>query len=141
MGVDIDPQGASVEIRDRGGLIVYNGQTPATLSLKHSNGFFRKATYQVKLSLEGYLPKTVVVDSHLNGWYFGNVLFGNLVGFLIVDPMTGAMYKLKSTLVDEKLVPQGSGAALDPGSPTSTLRIIALKDVPVEQRKDLVRLP
>ncbi|HXB93776.1 MAG TPA: PEGA domain-containing protein, partial [Puia sp.] len=139
VGVDTEPQGANVEIRDRKGMMVYHGRTPATLRLKHSSGFFRKATYQVKLSMEGYLPKTIVVDSHLNAWYFGNVV--GIVGFLIFDPVTGAMYKLDNTEVDEKLAPQGSGAAFDPGSGATTLRIVALKDVPDERRKDLVRLP
>ena len=27
----------------------------------------------------------------MNGWYIGNILFGGLIGFLIVDPLTGAM--------------------------------------------------
>ncbi len=35
-----------------------------------------------------------VIDSSLSGWYIGNLLFGGIVGLLIVDPATGAMWKL-----------------------------------------------
>jgi hypothetical protein len=30
----------------------------------------------------------------MDGWYIGNILFGGLIGILIVDPLTGAMWKL-----------------------------------------------
>ena len=33
-------------------------------------------------------------DAYLNGWYIGNVVFGGLIGLLIVDPETGAMWRL-----------------------------------------------
>ncbi len=31
----------------------------------------------------------------MNGWYWGNFAIGGLIGFLIVDPLTGAMYRIK----------------------------------------------
>jgi len=139
VGIDTTPQGASLQILNRQGLIIYNGRTPATISLKHGSGFFKKASYQVKLSMEGYQPKVVVIDAHLNGWYFGNLLFGGVIGFLIIDPATGAMYKLNNTYVDETMAPQAAGAGLP--AATQTLKIIALKDVPAKWRKSLVKLP
>ncbi|KGQ53534.1 hypothetical protein IO44_11000, partial [Gallibacterium anatis str. Avicor] len=36
----------------------------------------------------------VNVTPKIDGWYIGNILFGGIVGLLIVDPITGAMYKL-----------------------------------------------
>jgi len=30
----------------------------------------------------------------MSGWYWGNILIGGLIGMLVVDPLTGAMYKL-----------------------------------------------
>jgi hypothetical protein len=124
VGVDTTPQGATVQIFNRKGEIVYNGHTPATLSLKHASGFFKKASYQVKLSMDGYEPKTVVINAHVNGWYWGNLVFGGVIGFLIIDPATGAMYKLNNDYVDEKM----------------TLKVVTLKDIPAGWRKDLVRL-
>lgn len=40
----------------------------------------------------------------MDGWYFGNILFGGLIGFLIVDPATGAMYTLKPDTLNVHLV-------------------------------------
>ena len=34
------------------------------------------------------------IDGAINGWYFGNIIFGGLIGMLAVDPATGAMYTL-----------------------------------------------
>jgi hypothetical protein len=36
----------------------------------------------------------VPLTADIDGWYFGNLLFGGLIGILIVDPATGAMWKL-----------------------------------------------
>jgi hypothetical protein len=137
VGVDTTPQGADVQIINRNGQIVYNGHTPATLSLRHASGFFKKASYRVKLSMEGYQSREVVIGANLNGWYFGNIVFGGVIGFLIIDPMSGAMYKLKNVYVDEKMIPQAAGT----GPVASTLQIVALKDVPEEWKGNLERLP
>ncbi len=80
------------------------------------------------------------VDAHVNGWYFGNILLGGVLGMLIIDPATGAMYKLNATNVDEKLTPSAATSAL-PGPEPRSLQVLALKDVPAEWRGKLVQLP
>ncbi|WP_174263189.1 CsgG/HfaB family protein [Citrifermentans bemidjiense] len=35
----------------------------------------------------------------MNGWYWGNIVFGGVIGLLIVDPATGAMWKMDDTLM------------------------------------------
>ena len=35
-----------------------------------------------------------ILESEVDSWYFGNILFGGLIGMLIIDPATGAMWKL-----------------------------------------------
>ena len=106
-GIDTDPKGATVQILDRRGKTVYEGQSPVTRTLNNSAGYFRRAIYTVKISMAGYQPKTIEVGAHLNGWYFGNVLIGGALGMLIIDPLTGAMYTFSNseTQMDEKLVP------------------------------------
>jgi hypothetical protein len=135
-GIDTEPKGANVEIVDRHGKTVYQGQTPVTKTLKNSAGFFKRATYTVKLSMDGYQPKTIVLDAHLNGWYFGNLLIGGVLGMLIIDPATGAMYTFSNadTQLDEKLTPLST-------SDVPVLKVIELKDVPADRRRDLVKLP
>jgi hypothetical protein len=139
VGVDTDPQGATVKITNRKGNVVYEGQTPATVSLKNSNGYFQRGIYQVDLSMEGCQTHHVTISAHLNGWYFGNVLIGGALGMLIIDPLTGAMYKLDQKFVREKMTPK-TAAISSPGDGNG-LKIYALRDVPADWQGHLQKLP
>lgn len=77
-------------VRNESGEAVHSGRTPQTVMLKSGNGFFDGATYRVEFE-EGNIVK---IDSSLDPWYFGNILFGGLLGMVIVDPLTGAMWEL-----------------------------------------------
>lgn len=62
-----------------------NGNT-----LKAGSGFFRGERYVVTATLDGETG-TATLTPGMDGWYIGNILFGGLIGILIVDPATGAM--------------------------------------------------
>src|SRR5690606_29560195 len=97
------PRGAKIKITDKKGQIVYQGKSPTNLRLKSGGGYFTKAQYQVSLSSPGYDEKIVTIDFKLNGWYFGNLLIGGVLGMLFIDPLTGAMWKIQDPVVDETL--------------------------------------
>src|SRR5687768_12623825 len=90
--VQSTPSEASVKVRNTKNAIVFQGQTPTTVTLRSSAGYFQKAKYTFDFTKPGYKPASVVMQADLNRWYFGNVLFGGLMGSLIIDPLTGAMY-------------------------------------------------
>ena len=72
------------------------------------------------------------VTAGLNGWYFGNILIGGLVGMLIVDPLTGAMYRMPATIhVDATALAQGE---------SRSLTIASIETLSPEQRAKLVRI-
>jgi hypothetical protein len=73
---------------------VCRGTTPASVTLDASAGYFDGQKYTVTFSKDGYDPTTVQIDSRINGWYVGNIVFGRFIGWLIVDPLTGAMWAL-----------------------------------------------
>jgi len=75
------------------------------------------------------------VKCSLNGWYFGNIIFGGLIGLLIVDPATGAMYRLDVNYIDEPLTPTNTTA--DKGQ---TLKIMDINDLSQDMRSHLVSL-
>jgi hypothetical protein len=87
------PSGAKVTVK-KNGISVYQGLTPSMVTLSASNGFFQPAKYQVEFTKNGAPTQTIPLTSDIDGWYFGNILFGGLIGMLIVDPATGAMWKL-----------------------------------------------
>lgn len=88
------PSEASFEIYNASGEKIHRGITPQSVVLNSSYGYFKGEQYTIELEKEGYKNKTHFINSSLDGWYFGNLLFGGLVGMLIVDPLTGSMYNL-----------------------------------------------
>ena len=68
--------------------------TPSTVTLKAGSGFFRSSDYQVEVRKDGHEQRAALIPARTDGWYFANIIFGGLLGMLIVDPATGAMWHL-----------------------------------------------
>lgn len=103
--LNTDPQGAKVTIVDmkKGGTVM-NAETPCVATLQRGNGYFSSAKYKIVFEKEGYDRREILLDGNANGWYVGgNILFGGLIGWLIVDPLTGAMWTLEPEAVTERL--------------------------------------
>lgn len=83
----------------------------ATMKLVRGASYFTPHSYRVKLSKPGYRPSTVNIDSGMNGWYFANIAIGGLVGMVIVDPLTGAMFRLVPRVDEALLTPSGEDVA------------------------------
>lgn len=100
-----DPDGAKVSVYDSYGQLVGGGKTPVTIPLQKGDGYFKSAKYRVVFEAEGYDKKEIWVSGSLNaGWYLGgNFLVGGLIGWLIVDPLTGAMWTLKPSQINANL--------------------------------------
>jgi hypothetical protein len=92
------PDQASFVIINSKGETVHNGITPETVNLNSGLGYFEGAKYHIKLSKQGNQDAYSIIDSSLNGWYWGNILFGGIIGLLIIDPATGAMWELPETV-------------------------------------------
>ncbi|MHD0644009.1 hypothetical protein ACYPKM_00065 [Pseudomonas aeruginosa] len=91
------PAGAHYEVY-AGSELVAHGETPNTVTLKSGKGYFEKQVYTVKFTLDGHESKSVVLTPTISGWYWGNILVGGLIGMLVVDPLTGAMYTLPKSV-------------------------------------------
>ncbi|WP_276482153.1 hypothetical protein [Paraflavitalea pollutisoli] len=134
-----DPSGANINIINRKGVEVYSGRTPATMKLKSGSGFFAKESYTVSFKMDGFQDKKVTLECKLNGWYIGNVVFGGLLGFLIIDPATGAMYKLENDFVEARMDRTDNATTMAPAGEHS-LKILSKDDLPAEWAKHLVKL-
>ena len=131
MAINSSPDGASFVLENRDGEKVHSGNTPSTITLSSSAGYFKGETYTLTLNKEGYGSKVYTINSSVDGWYFGNILLGGLIGMLIVDPATGAMYNLPER-VDVSLDPQSALVASD------TLTIASIDALTSEQKSKLV---
>ena len=132
--ISTDPKGAAVTITDKKNKEVFKGQSPANVTLKSGAGFFSKAEYQVKLNAPGYAEQVVPINFKINGWYFGNLFIGGLVGMLIVDPATGAMWKLDTPPVNVSLTKVNAVAQVP------TLQIVDIASLPQDIKEKLVRI-
>ena len=130
LAVDSKPEGVHVSITNRSGKEVFAGKTPVATTLKSGSGFFGKESYIVALTYKGTETRKINVECKLNGWYFGNLLIGGLIGLLIVDPATGAMYRLESKDIYEVFTEDK----------TSQLKILNINSIPLEQRDHLIEL-
>ena len=129
------PVGANITITDKRGKEVFTGVAPAAVTLKSGAGYFSKATYQVKFTKPGFDDKMMTLEADLNGWYFGNILFGGVIGLLIVDPITGAMYRIADKDMQGVLAPSAQG--YNPSDKTN-LRIMSVEEVPTSLRDKMI---
>lgn len=78
------PSGAVVTIRGNELSVV----TPGTIKLST-----KTPLYVLRFEKEGYESVEVTLVQSQNGWVWGNILIGGLIG-LVIDFSTGAAYKL-----------------------------------------------
>lgn len=134
VSISSNPPGATVSITDKKGKEVYKGASPASVVLKSSAGFFLKAEYQVKISSTGYAEQVMPVYFKVNGWYYANLLIGGVVGMLIVDPATGAMWKLDTPPINVTLSKSTASTEMP------TLKIVDIASIPQNLKDKLVRV-
>ncbi|WP_166962277.1 PEGA domain-containing protein [Yeosuana marina] len=83
-----EPSSAKVYINE-----VEVGKTPIQKNLK------RNQEYSIILELDGYETYKTKLEKKFNAWFIGNIALGGLIG-IIIDPITGAMHKLKPEDID-----------------------------------------
>ncbi|MDR6194278.1 PEGA domain-containing protein [Siphonobacter sp. SORGH_AS_0500] len=93
-------QSVSVLSRPTGADVYVDGQlagkTPMYANVKRKNG------HAIRVVMDGYEPYEVGLTRKLDGWVFGNIIFGGIIG-LIIDASTGSMYKLTPNEIKARL--------------------------------------
>jgi hypothetical protein len=136
--VSSTPDGAAIVITDETGAEVFKGTTPTTVTLAKSDGsYFGGKSYKVAISKPGYASFEMPVKARASGWYIGgNLVFGGLIGWLIVDPLNGDMYTLSEKEVRATLT--SSTAAVSQAD--AGTEIVLLGDVPEDLRAKMVKV-
>jgi hypothetical protein len=132
------PEQADFTITDEKGEKIHAGKTPQTVSLSTKGGYFKGREYTVFVCKEGCESQTIVIKRALNGWYIGNILFGGLIGLLIVDPLTGAMWTLSPQEINCDLVEVAKTSK--PNKNALDITITLLDDLPRNLRNKMVRI-
>ena len=133
IAVTSDPSGARVVVTDlRQNLEVQSGTTPFEATLARGAGWFKSARYKVTFERPGYQNEEVLLEGRPSGWYLaGNLFFTDLLGWLVVDPLTGAMWVLEPQ--DLNVVMKKTAA----GIREHDLRVVLLDDVPMDVKANL----
>lgn len=88
--IDSTPGNAIVKINN-----LEQGQTPVRVDLSRAQ---KVAT--VRIELPGFEAEEIELTRSVNGWVWGNILFGGLIG-LAIDASSGAMYAHKLPATNE----------------------------------------
>lgn len=139
VSIDTQPPGATASIRKTGGGIadvVAVDKTPCTVSLDPKKGYFKGQSYTLRLELPGYKVTEVELTPKMSGWYWGNIVFGGLIGMLAVDPATGAMWNIEPDKIERKLA-SGQSAMIK----NKTGFVVVLEqELTAAERQHMVRL-
>lgn len=140
VGLKSTPDGATVSITDEKGESIFKGNTPTNVTLQKGDGsYFGGKTYSVEIAKPGYKSTKFTLDTNVNAWYIlGNVAFGGIIGWLIVDPFTGAMYNISPEEVSSTLSEEKSTAQNDVDA--KNLHVMLLEDVPSPLRHHMKRI-
>lgn len=132
MPINSTPSDATILVTDEKGMEVFKGLTPTSVTLQKSDGtYWGKKSYNVRISKDGFESQSTQITASANGWYVGNILFGGLIGWFIVDPFNGNMYNLSPEVVNTSMLGKSSqnNKAAD-----GSLSIMLIQDVPAELR-------
>jgi hypothetical protein len=99
------PQADCIVTNARNGQEVASIKSPSQLTLETDQGYFKPAKYVISCHKPGYLDNNQSLEADFDGWYVGNILFGGLIGMLIVDPLTGAMWDIENKNILVRLSP------------------------------------
>jgi hypothetical protein len=137
--ISSDPELASIVIFDETGAQVFKGTTPTKVTLPKSDGsYWGKKSFTVTITKPGYTSRTIPITASANGWYIGgNIVFGGIIGWFIVDPFNGAMYTLTPKQLDAALDDQSTG---NNRATDGSISIVLIADVPPGLREQMRRL-
>jgi uncharacterized protein YceK len=127
------PAGAKIEIYDEEDIQIYVGQTPTIVTLDAGKSYFNSASYRIVAKLANGQTNETKLTASMDGWFIGNIVFGGLIGFLGVDPLTGAMYKLP----DSYSVDFAETVSF---APATGINVITIEQLPEAFRAELIPL-
>lgn len=95
VSISTTPGGATCAVERMGAPIGTAVTTPGVVTVNKNGG-----PLTVRCSKPGYQTATAAAESSFNGWTFGNIILGGLIG-VVVDASTGANFDYPRTMAME----------------------------------------
>ncbi len=92
-----NPPGATVQVTDPNGTVVFTGATPTLARLRAGAGYFQPAQYTASFERAGFVSYQLPIRARID-WFsygIGNIPLAGFPGWIWVDPRTGAMWALE----------------------------------------------
>ena len=131
--IDSSPSKMAYVVTDAKGGVISQGITPSDVTLNRSSGYFKPGKYTIEIKKGGKVVSKEIVTASLNGWYFGNILIGGVIGMLVVDPLSGAMYRMPESITVNT-------TSVATANQSSDLQIVDISTLTAAQRAKLVRI-
>jgi len=93
------PSKANVVVKDEHGEEVREGTTPMDIELPAGDGYFDANKYSFHFRKKGHESDVAKLNTEWDKWYGANWVFGGPIGYFLLDPATGAMWKLEDDFV------------------------------------------
>jgi len=120
------PVGANVEVTDKFDVLCGGCSTPCSIDLK------RGKEYKATITKHGYEPVEIVLKKGSDGWIWGNILFGGVIG-IIIDFSNGSAYRISPGKLDVILNEESVGLAAGE-SGNNRLLIFDINDLSPEEQ-------
>jgi hypothetical protein len=124
---------ANVTIKEKKtGQVIWRGETPTLVSIPKRAGNLRGSFYTVVISKKGHKDIELEIYPRAGGWFpGGGVVFGGLIGWLVVDPSNGTIWTLSPDSIGESTGLRHSGDGFN---------VVLLDQVPKTVRPNMVLL-
>ena len=89
-------ENTKIKVVDEAGNVVSEGTNSLTVALKRGKEMFKGNNYKI-VAESGSDKQEILLESGVNGAYVvGNFFLGGFIGWVIVDPASGAMWTIKT---------------------------------------------
>jgi hypothetical protein len=136
-----NPEGAKVTIFDKHDKEIAVETTPGIVALERG-GFYSKDRYRLLFEMPGYYPYEMRINPVLDGWYWGNVVWGvfgltgGAIAFGFVDPATGDMWTLSPRNINCNFVSTSLNLTPEEVQEAQVKANPELPEVPVKKQND-----
>lgn len=121
------PTTATVTVTETGEKVT----TPGVLTFDNKN---LAEKYTINIEKEGYKSASITLGRSLDGWLWGDIAFGGLIG-LIVDFATGYAYDLDPEKIEQTLTPEGKALLENKKGEGLTIVLFDYESLTADQKK------